>query len=1124
MMKCMTVTVAYGCSTASSAGGSGRSCQRAGCPRYAITGFIALLGLCGLCPVCPAEELVLCDFESPDALRVIEGRDKIQLGAEHATQGKQSGKVPGGFTLVVGSWTRLPQDWSGYEQLRLDVFNPGDAARVTLWIADAAGNDYYQRHNGEMTLRPGANTLVIPVGGLYRGEKGSGKFLDSKTIRQMVMSFPKSADGFFLDNFVLAKGAGGGQVETKVLLGFEAQREPGAKWTIEDWPPEQPGKSLAELVAEHVTEGAKALRFQARPTGGAIIFSDFVDPDWSHYDSLELDCFSTAPGPITVHGWFRDSAAPPEDGDYWKRHNYQTNLSPGASTIRFPLGGFYRGEKGSGHFLDTKQMLSFLVGAKDVTLYLDNLRLVKGSQQLAVNGLKAFDFGPKESPVFPGFTAVYPDTAYSPQRGFGWLGRFPSSGSYQEHPDSLFGDYIRCTGGEVFAVDVPNGEYTVYLVLDHIGYWDYLYWRTRAVEAEGKEVLHENMTPAEFLKDHYFLHQDDEELPGADLWQKYIQHHFQPKLFKVQVADGQLDLTFRGDAWGLTLACLALFPTSAHEAGQRWIGQLDARRRQEFYTNWAEVVHKPEPKPEVSADEQAAGFVLFQRDLAREISYNSAPGGDPADSRALQLNWLACAGEYEAGDFCVYPLKDCGALSVKAGDLTGANGATIPGTAVRVCAIRYKAKRIGGRISSSYQYLPACMADFSAWPIPTGVTRRFWITFKVPEAAAPGTYTGKLAVTLAGTNREIPVKLEVCPFKLDEPQMSIGMYGGARPSGGWGPEVNAAYRWDERTEEVLRDQKEHGMTAVTPISPAFKGFQDGKARFDYTQADRLMALLRRLGYHHECFTYADMFGVRAGDVEAECQKNYGMPLEQAIKLAYEELGAHMKEKNWLPMAWALADEPLIHGISANTVIKVFEVHRRAAPQMQFVSEDAMGDPAHYKVIPAIDIVSGNSPRYAVAEAVRQAHRRYWLNNIGTDRITFGWFLWKAHKDLGVEALFQWGYSTNHADIYYDLDGMEGDSGCSFTASEGQRPTREWELIRAGANDHRYLQTLANLCPKAQAGGSADAKATAGKALKFCDDVMTRIDLEKKNKPYSHAELDTFKRKLAEFIVKLRGAP
>jgi hypothetical protein len=46
-------------------------------------------------------------------------------------------------------------------------------------------------------------------------------------------------------------------------------------------------------------------------------------------------------------------------------------------------------------------------------------------------------------------------------------------------------------------------------------------------------------------------------------------------------------------------------------------------------------------------------------------------------------------------------------------------------------------------------------------------------------------------------------------------------------------------------------------------------------------------------------------------------------LEQAVKLAYEELGQHMKEKNWLPMAWALADEPLIHGISADTVIKVF---------------------------------------------------------------------------------------------------------------------------------------------------------------------------------------------------------
>ncbi|MBI3830432.1 MAG: hypothetical protein HY291_13010 [Planctomycetes bacterium] len=995
-----------------------------------------------------AEERVLCDFEAPDGMKLIEGRDKIQLVAEHATQGKQAGKIPGGFTLTAGTWTGLPADWSGFDQFRLDVFNPGEPVKVSAWITDKEGNDYWKRHNAQFNLRAGANTLVIAVGGLYRGEKGSGKFLDPKGIQQLLLSFPKSDGGFFIDNIVLAKGAAGGKAEIKVLAGFEADKEAGLKWAIEDWPEDKPGKSESSFVAEHVTEGKRALKVVFRANGGGIHVTDLADGDWSKYDSLELDCFNTSEQPLKISGWFRDAEAAPSDGDYWKRHNYQTNLKPGASTIRFPMGGFYRGEKGSGKFLDTKKMLSFCISCSNVTLYLDNLRLVKGGEEVAVEGLKAFDFGSKNSPTYPGFTAVSNDTDYNKAQGYGCAGQRPTDARDYEHPDPLFSDFVRLSGNETFAVDVPNGEYTVYAVIDSIGYWDYMHWSHRSIEANGVEVINEKVSAEQFLKEFYFRHQDDEDLPGTDIWQKYIQRRFQPKIFSAKVENGQLKLAFKGDTWGLTLCALVVYPVTQKDAGARWLEQLDRRRREDFYTAFAETVRKAEPKPELSAAEQSAGYALFRRDLEQDIYFNSAPGGDPKDAKDVKIDWAACPGEYAAADFCVYPLKDCGTLTVMAGDLSGPNGAKISGEAVRIRAIRYKFKRIGGRITSAFEYRPELLVDFKEWPVPANVTRRFWVTAKVPADAAPGAYTGKLTLNLAGGTREIPIALQVYPIKLDEPEMSFGMYGGSGPTAGWWPQdVKALFRIDERIEEVIRDQREHGMTALTPPAPSFKGFKDGKAEFDYSNIDRAMELLHKYGYQRTCFTYASMFRVHEGDLEAECKKQYGLPLEQAIKLAYEELGRHAKEKSWLPMAWALADEPLIHGISAETVIKVFEAHRKAAPQMQFVSEDAMGDPAHYVVIPAIDIVSGNSPRYKVAEAVKKNKSRYWYNNIGCDRLTFGWFLWKSRKELGVEALFQWGYSTNAADIYYDLDGSEGDSGVSFTASEGQRARRPWETIR-----------------------------------------------------------------------------
>ena len=1087
--------------------------------RFAVLGVVAVM-LATAAVVRAGDELFLADFESDDGMKVIEGRAKIEPVADHATQGKKAGKVEPGFTMVCGGWTRLPADWSAYDELRLDIFNAGKDGKVSIWIGDGK-SDYYDRHNNSLNLRAGANTLAIPVGGLWRGEKGSGKFLDPKKIQQLVFTFPKDTGGaFYLDNFRLVKGAG--KVQTLLLLGFEDAQKATAKWSIEDWPEDKPGKSKAAAVAEHATEGAKALKYEFRAEGSALTV-DNVPADWSGYDTLEIDCFSAAAAPIKISGWIRDEAS--KDGDYWQRHNYQINLRPGASTVQIPIGGLWRGEKGSGKFLDTTKMHSLCIGAKDVTLFFDNIRLVKGTEEVAVEGLRKFDFGPAGSPNFPGFTAVAPDTMYTKERGFGWVGTGARDGRNYEQPDSLCCDFIRVDNNMKFAVDAPDGEYCVHIVLDAPGMWEYMPFSTRGIEANGKEVFSEKLTDAEWLKQYYFRYQDAEDLPGVDVWQRYVGDRFKLRSFKAAATGGKLELRFIGDTWGLTPSFMVVYPAAAAEAGQKWLDQLEQRRKQAFNNTYAEVIRKADARPQVSAEEEKAGFILFTRGLDKEVSYNSAPGGDASDTRDVKFDLMSCPGEYESMNFGVFPLKDCGDLSLTVSDLVGPGGKAIPAAAIHPRVVKYKFKRIGSRITSSYQYEPWLMVDFKTFPVGKDVTRRFWLTLQVPADAAAGKYTGTITVNLAGAAKQIPVSVEVQPFKLDEPKMSIGMYGGSHPTGGeyWTESLRKEFRYQERIEEVLRDQKDHGMTAVTPVAPHLKGFKDGKAQLDTAAADAFMQLLRKLGYDHECFTYAAMFRVGEGDLEKACQSQYGMTLEQAIKLTYEELGRHAKDANWLPMAWALADEPLIHGIAPETVIKVFQAHRKAAPQMQFVSEDAMGDPSHYVVIPAIDIVSGNSPRYKVAEEVKKNKGRYWFNNIGTDRCTFGWFLWKARKEMGVEALFQWGYSTNTGDIYYDLDGSEGDSGVSFTAGEGQRARACWEMIRQGANDHRYLQTLDTLIAKAQSGSDA-AKAKSAEASAFCADVMKKIDLENKSKvAYTQADLEKIKRQLGTYIIQLTEA-
>jgi hypothetical protein len=118
----------------------------------------------------------LLDFETPDDLRFFEFKQKsASLSTEHATHGAHSVKIAANEYL---NSFRLPKDWSGFDALELDIFVEGDSpVSGSLLIADEAwqksGGSYWNRHNGSFNLKPGANTLSIPVNGLYRGEAGS---------------------------------------------------------------------------------------------------------------------------------------------------------------------------------------------------------------------------------------------------------------------------------------------------------------------------------------------------------------------------------------------------------------------------------------------------------------------------------------------------------------------------------------------------------------------------------------------------------------------------------------------------------------------------------------------------------------------------------------------------------------------------------------------------------------------------------------------------------------------------------------------------------------------------------------------------------------------------------------
>ena len=122
-----------------------------------VNRIVSCLVLAFAASVVVAEEktLIINDFENDADLKAVESGGAKLVG-EGVTHGSKAMEIAGGGVSV----TKPPRDWSAYDALILDVFNPADTpVKAEVMIGDKAWQDapnkYWNRHNGFMTFGPG---------------------------------------------------------------------------------------------------------------------------------------------------------------------------------------------------------------------------------------------------------------------------------------------------------------------------------------------------------------------------------------------------------------------------------------------------------------------------------------------------------------------------------------------------------------------------------------------------------------------------------------------------------------------------------------------------------------------------------------------------------------------------------------------------------------------------------------------------------------------------------------------------------------------------------------------------------------------------------------------------------
>ena len=913
-------------------------------------------------------------------------------------------------------------------------------------------------------------------------------------------------------SLVLAASAAFAQDKPLLLAGFE----PGVKSAFTGGTP----------VAEHATEGKLAALLESTVEGYPTIGT--TDPatlaKFKDYILLKADVYN--PQDRVVQFGVRIDDA--KSNSYGSRYNDDSiAVAPGKSTFELNLTGLTRSNARSvtdRQKLDlaTLKYFAFFMhpSKQPYVLYFDNIRL-EGSGLPMVEGLRAFDFGPSKSAVYPGFEGVSEQTTWTPQRGFGWIA--PAGGRRLNAPDDLGCDFSR---GDEFRVALPDGSYEINLQMDVVGEWHSPYfWRWRALSLNGKEVLRETQDPKTFFDKVYLRHEDEEDLPGEDVWEKFIAPVNKIRRFPVEVAGGVLRVAITADnPMGVTPTFLVVYPAAKQAEGRKWMDTLDAVRRQRF--KGAMAIGVP-PAPTDVPKPAGRPFVPFVRYTDEDIAVTAIPTPVEIAKDALVQ---AAQGERVHAQFGLYPTSDQPMkVRVIVSDLKGAGGAVIPASAVKARYVRNFLKRVGA--STEGQILPYLLEESSEVALVPGVTRGIWLTLDVPATAAAGDYEGSVSFSNGPDSPGLmkKLKLTVFPFKLEPAKTTTLSVTGAS-AGHWRgmiPELEG--EWWRLAEVVMKDLADHGMNAVTGGPGAtLKGIHDGKADIDYGDMDRWLALAVKYGLTMPGDSYQGLAisGIPHDQgpncmkvVEDESQRRFGLSYKDVIRIVYGDVERHAKEKGWPKRSYYLLDEPRRNYGNVESCLELIKTVTAAAPDTWFSGYYSSGDgrDPYFTIMP----VSIAHVDETTLKLTKDSGKQLWCYDGTRARYNIGRWAF-AMSQKGLKGYLRNGYLYANCDPYFDFTEDEGSWCVVYASRRGFTASVGWERTGEGANDFRYLEMVDALSKE---GKKSEKAVVVSEACRACRFVEAQFDSVKSEPTTSAkltgAEYDKFRRDAAEMIVSLR---
>ena len=744
-----------------------------------------------------------------------------------------------------------------------------------------------------------------------------------------------------------------------------------------------------------------------------------------------------------------------------------------------------------------------------------------------------FDFQPAGAPLMPGFTMVSPESDYSKEKGFGFLGKGRISAQDLKIPDDLARDRVRTS--RPFRVDLPNGEYEVRVYSSDFITPPSSTW---GITANGKEAFRENIAHENYYVKYYYRFMMDDAKPGQSMWEKYVAPMTSPKAFRVTVTNGSLEVVVKDHP----LNGLVIVPVGQGTGLEKEAAAVEAARRAQFEKGFYHEAPYDEkaPPPPVTKEDNERGFIVFAKPYLERVYPSTNPRRWNIKN---ELRSFASLGEYEPVAFSIYPLRDLKNVTVQVGEIVSADGGKIPPQNCDLRMVKYMEERAGTHLMNEYTVAPQLLVRKDSIDVQKGIDRTWWLTVKVPVDAKPGIYSAKIKILVEGKeSAALDYKLRVLPITLTYPPNRKHLTGAYPPRMYLiFPEQKDKKEYYAHVEAELRDILNHGFEEysyyATWISmPALK-IEDGKVvDADFSEAKETVKIYQRVGMPAPpiSFRFSAFSGLKGGATKttgqgyyARSEQIFSPEFRASVTQALVLLRDKARAEGLPPIEITLPDEP--HGDRLPEALEMAKIVR-SVPGVLCSSSGMVEDDCE-KLGPYLH----RWGTYRTPRSVCALGRKYnalvmrdhgsALRNPGATRFENGFYFWKAD----VPAI-RWWYSIERGEPYSIVDGEpDWEGSFIYTTPEGPpNPTLDWEAAREGVDDVKYIHTLNTLIEKARGSHDRAVKALAQDAATMLDGILKPINDDfgyywSEGGFWSPDVYDKYRWRIAEAIMLLQDA-